>query len=104
MSSAAVLRQRLRGKEQQQQQQDEEEEAVTFPFTHPKLVDDKVDDEQMRHEFGGKSLLACWLLLCTSASWAALYSPVGDCDETFNYWEPTHYLLFGSGLQTWEYR
>ncbi len=26
-----------------------------------------------------------------------------DCDETFNYWEPTHYLQHGTGLQTWEY-
>ena len=30
-------------------------------------------------------------------------TPVQDCDETFNYWEPTHYLLHGYGLQTWEY-
>ncbi|KAK4536851.1 hypothetical protein CDCA_CDCA10G2876 [Cyanidium caldarium] len=28
---------------------------------------------------------------------------VTDCDETFNYWEPLHFLLFGSGFQTWEY-
>jgi alpha-1,2-mannosyltransferase len=34
---------------------------------------------------------------------AALYAPVGDCDETFNYYEPVHYLLFGFGQQTWEY-
>ncbi|KAI9681623.1 MAG: mannosyltransferase [Trizodia sp. TS-e1964] len=34
---------------------------------------------------------------------AALYAPVQDCDEVFNYWEPTHYLLHGYGLQTWEY-
>ena len=34
---------------------------------------------------------------------AALFSNISDCDETFNYWEPTHYLLFGSGQQTWEY-
>ncbi|KKA30605.1 hypothetical protein TD95_000847 [Thielaviopsis punctulata] len=34
---------------------------------------------------------------------AALYSPIADCDETFNYWEPTHYLSHGYGLQTWEY-
>ncbi|KAJ3279200.1 mannosyltransferase, partial [Borealophlyctis nickersoniae] len=25
------------------------------------------------------------------------------CDEVFNYWEPTHYLQTGKGLQTWEY-
>ena len=34
---------------------------------------------------------------------AALYSPIQDCDEVFNYWEPTHYLNHGYGLQTWEY-
>ncbi|KAH8783721.1 glycosyltransferase family 22 protein [Hyaloscypha finlandica] len=34
---------------------------------------------------------------------AALYAPIQDCDETFNYWEPTHYLSHHYGLQTWEY-
>eukprot|EP00897_Mesotaenium_endlicherianum_P001191 jgi/Mesen1/11072/ME000099S10512 len=31
------------------------------------------------------------------------YNIIHDCDETFNYWEPLHYLLYGTGLQTWEY-
>jgi hypothetical protein len=31
-------------------------------------------------------------------------SAVADCDETFNYWEPTHFLMYGYGFQTWEYR
>jgi alpha-1,2-mannosyltransferase len=34
---------------------------------------------------------------------AALFAPIQDCDEIFNYWEPTHYLSHGYGLQTWEY-
>lgn len=34
---------------------------------------------------------------------AAIFSPIQDCDEVFNYWEPTHYLNHGYGLQTWEY-
>ncbi|KAG0649148.1 Dol-P-Man:Man(8) c(2)-PP-Dol alpha-1 [Hyphodiscus hymeniophilus] len=34
---------------------------------------------------------------------AAIYAPIQDCDETFNYWEPTHYISHGYGLQTWEY-
>ncbi|PHH64413.1 hypothetical protein CDD81_4634 [Ophiocordyceps australis] len=34
---------------------------------------------------------------------AALFAPIQDCDETFNYWEPSHYLSHGYGLQTWEY-
>eukprot|EP00039_Didymoeca_costata_P012120 m.173373 g.173373 ORF g.173373 m.173373 type:complete len:528 (-) comp15387_c0_seq1:1842-3425(-) len=33
----------------------------------------------------------------------ALLAHITDCDETFNYWEPLHYLLHGTGLQTWEY-
>ncbi|KAF2268440.1 hypothetical protein CC78DRAFT_551302 [Lojkania enalia] len=34
---------------------------------------------------------------------AAIFSPIQDCDEVFNYWEPTHYLNHQYGLQTWEY-
>lgn len=34
---------------------------------------------------------------------SALLNPIADCDETFNYWEPLHFLLFGFGFQTWEY-
>jgi len=34
---------------------------------------------------------------------SAVFTNIGDCDETFNYWEPTHYLLYGDGYQTWEY-
>jgi alpha-1,2-mannosyltransferase len=34
---------------------------------------------------------------------AAFFAPIQDCDETFNYWEPIHYLSHGYGLQTWEY-
>jgi alpha-1,2-mannosyltransferase len=34
---------------------------------------------------------------------AALFAPIQDCDEVFNYWEPTHYLNHDYGLQTWEY-
>jgi alpha-1,2-mannosyltransferase len=33
----------------------------------------------------------------------ARFDIITDCDETFNYWEPTHHLLYGRGLQTWEY-
>jgi alpha-1,2-mannosyltransferase len=34
---------------------------------------------------------------------AAFYSNISDCDETFNYWEPTHFIVYGTGFQTWEY-
>lgn len=34
---------------------------------------------------------------------SAFWSYIADCDETFNYWEPMHYLVYGKGMQTWEY-
>jgi alpha-1,2-mannosyltransferase len=34
---------------------------------------------------------------------SALYRILDDCDEVYNYWEPTHYLLQGYGRETWEY-
>jgi len=30
-------------------------------------------------------------------------APISDCDEVYNYWEPVHFLRFGTGMQTWEY-
>ena len=47
-----------------------------------------------------KSIL---LLFLTANAIAAWYAPILDCDEVFNYWEPTHFLNHGFGLQTWEY-
>lgn len=34
---------------------------------------------------------------------AAIWSTITDCDETYNYWEPGHFMIYGKGLQTWEY-
>ncbi|BFZ06579.1 hypothetical protein BsWGS_09618 [Bradybaena similaris] len=42
-------------------------------------------------------------LLMSARLCAALWSVVSDCDETFNYWEPAHFLNYGRGFQTWEY-
>ncbi|EEH20179.1 hypothetical protein PABG_02438 [Paracoccidioides brasiliensis Pb03] len=42
-------------------------------------------------------------LCLLSNTLAASLAPIQDCDEVFNYWEPTHYLVHGYGLQTWEY-
>lgn len=42
-------------------------------------------------------------ILMSARLCAAVWSVVGDCDETYNYWEPTHFLLYGRGFQTWEY-
>ncbi|KAK6962505.1 alpha-1 2-mannosyltransferase ALG9-like isoform X1 [Biomphalaria glabrata] len=42
-------------------------------------------------------------LLMSARLCAALWSVVSDCDETYNYWEPAHFLNYGKGFQTWEY-
>ena len=34
---------------------------------------------------------------------SAMMSNINDCDETYNYWEPLHFISYGSGFQTWEY-
>jgi alpha-1,2-mannosyltransferase len=34
---------------------------------------------------------------------SAILNPISDCDEVYNYWEPTHELMHGWGFQTWEY-
>jgi alpha-1,2-mannosyltransferase len=34
---------------------------------------------------------------------AAWNMPSVDCDEVFNYFEPLHYLQYGTGLHPWEY-
>ena len=48
-------------------------------------------------------LVVAFCLFFFANALAALYAPIQDCDEVFNYWEPTHYLNHGFGLQTWEY-
>ena len=44
-----------------------------------------------------------WKLLLSARLCAAVWSGVSDCDEAFNYWEPTHHLIYSQGMQTWEY-
>jgi alpha-1,2-mannosyltransferase len=47
-------------------------------------------------------VVAAFLLLALTHYFAAGFLPIADCDETFNFIEPIHYLLYGSGKQTWE--
>ena len=52
--------------------------------------------------FALSSIVASCIFLSANLL-ASVYSPIQDCDEVFNYWEPTHYIVHGFGLQTWEY-
>ena len=54
-----------------------------------------------RYPPGTKTALC---LLLAARVVGALINTVHDCDEVYNYWEPLHFLLYGSGMQTWEYR
>ena len=52
----------------------------------------------------GFSTRIAFLLLAIARLISAAYNIVHDCDEVYNYWEPLHFLLYGYGMQTWEYR
>lgn len=45
-----------------------------------------------------------FLCLLVTRLLSSLYNIIHDCDEVYNYWEPLHFLLYGYGMQTWEYR
>ncbi|KAK9674496.1 hypothetical protein RND81_12G236300 [Saponaria officinalis] len=54
--------------------------------------------------FEGKAQLGMILIVLGFFRYMSVNSNIiHDCDETFNYWEPLHYLLYNSGFQTWEY-
>mmetsp|Transcript_13042 Transcript_13042/g.26069 ORF Transcript_13042/g.26069 Transcript_13042/m.26069 type:complete len:549 (+) Transcript_13042:210-1856(+) len=42
-------------------------------------------------------------ILLVSRLLSAWYNIIHDCDEVYNYWEPLHYIMYGYGMQTWEY-
>lgn len=82
--------------------------SSAFTRKQPPEIDPKM--EQQAHEV--ESIKAeyapewpgAWKVLLLVALASALFNIVGDCDEVFNYWEPTHFLHHGRSLQTWEYR
>jgi alpha-1,2-mannosyltransferase len=49
------------------------------------------------------NLVITFIVICCVRVLGALTNGIADCDETYNYWEPLHRLLYGKGLQTWEY-
>ncbi|KAJ4289429.1 mannosyltransferase [Collariella sp. IMI 366227] len=69
-------------------------------FVHPAAKHAKKN--AIKNTFAIEPISAFYIFLGANII-AALFSPIQDCDETFNYWEPTHYLGHGYGLQTWEY-
>ncbi|OAR01389.1 hypothetical protein LLEC1_07872 [Akanthomyces lecanii] len=77
----------------------EAEEARQPKFEHPNAGHAK---KKRPSAYAIEPIKAFYVFLVANLI-AAAYAPIQDCDETFNYWEPTHYLSHGYGLQTWEY-
>ncbi|KAK4153008.1 Alg9-like mannosyltransferase family-domain-containing protein [Chaetomidium leptoderma] len=69
-------------------------------FVHPSAKHAR--KQAIKNAFAIEPISAFYIFLAANVT-AALFAPIQDCDETFNYWEPTHYLSHGYGLQTWEY-
>ncbi|KAI9313863.1 Alg9-like mannosyltransferase family-domain-containing protein [Dichotomocladium elegans] len=49
------------------------------------------------------SMKSAFRLLLIARCTSAFFGVIQDCDEVYNYWEPMHYIHYGTGMQTWEY-
>ena len=61
------------------------------------------DAESFRHRLPRVTFANAFAILAFARCVSALCNIVHDCDETFNFWEPLHYLVHGTGMQTWEH-
>ena len=78
--------------------------AIKLMQNDPAFVKKKDKFRIFEHDFASDlNFQNTFILLLFIRIIAAITSHIRDCDETFNYWEPTHYLLKGYGMQTWEY-
>lgn len=66
-------------------------------------VMDSSDWNKPQEKCSKTSVALVFLGLLVARLVSALLNNINDCDETYNYWEPAHYLVYGSGFQTWEY-
>lgn len=62
-----------------------------------------VTQEQTFERIWAPTTYTAFKALLSSRLCAAVWNNISDCDETFNYWEPAHFLMYKSGFQTWEY-
>ena len=79
---------------QQQTTPRQQNKRTVVPSSSSSLVERLVVEPLRSHAF---------LVLLAVRCCAAVYNQIWDCDETYNYWEPLHFLLYGNGFQTWEY-
>ncbi|GAB5370131.1 hypothetical protein AAMO2058_001465500 [Amorphochlora amoebiformis] len=63
----------------------------------------RVTRKRSRGSHSGISFTTAFTVIVTARLISAATNPIADCDESFNYWEPLHFLIYGWGMQTWEY-
>ena len=49
------------------------------------------------------SVFTLFLIFATVHVIGGTINHIDDTDEVYGYYEPLHYLLYGKGMQTWEY-
>ena len=104
-STTQRTRKEFRQLRQRSQNQD------TGPKHHPLEVEDESTGLPYTTSTSGGTQQQPWIpndyttfkLLVSARLSAAFWSFISDCDETYNYWEPMHFLIYGKGFQTWEY-
>jgi len=60
-------------------------------------------NEDRKEDIWTPNIQTAFKALTSARLCAAVWNNINDCDETYNYWEPMHYLVYGTGFQTWEY-
>jgi alpha-1,2-mannosyltransferase len=80
----------------------DKEEKESDPKT-TKKTEEKIDSPQPKKKPQGDRMLLLFVYLTFIYACGGLINHIDDTDETHGYWEPLHYLLYNSGMQTWEY-
>ena len=92
MNTENEIRKRIIAIKTEEEEDDEEKKK--------KESNEKVNEKQEDFYLKTRTLVR---LLVLVRLLSALYNLIWDCDETYNYWEPLHFILYKHGFQTWEY-
>lgn len=72
-------------------------------LSHNRSVLDNCKEDKMKNRNQMDGVLKTFGMFFVARFISAIFNNINDCDETFNYWEPAHFLLYKNGFQTWEY-
>ncbi|KAJ1935216.1 mannosyltransferase, partial [Linderina macrospora] len=89
--------------ERRQRKKAKREEQELFEKVKKAQAAKKLDPKPSTRSVYSPSFSVMFRILTLIRVVGALTSPLQDCDEVYNYWEPLHFLSFGYGKQTWEY-